>query len=345
MNVVFRADASITIGTGHVMRCLTLADALRRRGAQCHFICRRDAGHLLDLIRLRGYAVQALACDENAEIDVDWRKDAAQTRMISDELHPDWLIVDHYRLGQEWEDEIRSSAQRVFVIDDLGRPHRCDMLLDQNFHNPMHGRYRELLSWDTQLLLGPDFALVRPEFAALRPLALKRRDGSFSRLLISMGGSDPGNETSKVLGGLRVKWESRWTVDIVIGSGNPHAKSVEEACRRLPNAKLHVQTSKMAELMLAADCAINAGGSTTWERCCLGLPALVTVVSDDQAAIAESVAKAGAQILMGWDTDLTTDDYAQAIGALTSQQLCEMSAAAAEICDGLGADRVAARLH
>jgi spore coat polysaccharide biosynthesis predicted glycosyltransferase SpsG len=209
----------------------------------------------------------------------------------------------------------------------------------------MHRRYRESLTGDTQLLLGPDFALVRPEFAALRPLALKRRDGSFSRLLISMGGSDPGNETSKVLSGLRVRWESRWTVDVVIGSSNPHAMFVEDACRRLPKARLHVQTPRIAELMLAADCAVNAGGSTTWERCCLGLPALVTVVSDNQATIAESVARAGAQKLIGWSTDLTADDYAQALGALTSQQLCEMSAAAAEICDGLGADRVAARLH
>jgi UDP-2,4-diacetamido-2,4,6-trideoxy-beta-L-altropyranose hydrolase len=345
MNIVFRADASITIGTGHVVRCLTLADALRRRGAQCHFICRPDAGHLLDLIRLKGHAVQALACGDGAESDVDWRKDAAQTLNINDELHPDWLIVDHYRLGQEWEDEIRSSARRLFVIDDLGRPHRCDMLLDQNLHNPMHGRYRESLAGDTQLLLGPEFALVRPEFAALRPSALKRRHGSFSRLLISMGGSDPDNETSKVLGGLLLSWDSRWTVDVVIGSSNPNAKYVEVACHRLPNAQLHVQTTKMAELMLAADCAINAGGSTTWERCCLGLPALVTIVSDDQAAIAESVAKAGAQILVGWNTDLTADDYARAIGALTRQQLCDMSAAAAGICDGLGADRVAARLH
>jgi UDP-2,4-diacetamido-2,4,6-trideoxy-beta-L-altropyranose hydrolase len=345
MNVVFRADASISIGTGHVMRCLTLADALVKRGARCHFICRRDAGHLLDLIRLRGHAVQALASNEDAENEVDWRQDAAQTRIISDELHPNWLIVDHYRLGEEWEAEVRSSAHRLLVIDDLGRPHRCDMLLDQNFHNPMHARYRELLSKDTQLLLGPDFALVRPEFAALRPHALNRRDGAFSRLLISMGGSDPGNETSKVLGGLRVKWESRWTVDVVIGSSNPHAQSIDKACRCLPNAKLHVQTSNMAKLMLTADCAINAGGGTTWERCCLGLPALVTICSEDQAAVAESVAKEGAQILMGWNTDLTADDYAETIGALTPQQLCEMSEAAAGICDGLGTDRVVARLH
>jgi UDP-2,4-diacetamido-2,4,6-trideoxy-beta-L-altropyranose hydrolase len=345
MNVVFRADASISIGTGHIMRCLTLADTLTKRGAECHFICRQHIGDALDFIRQRGHSAYGLPIDDSSVASVDFSADAAQTRSIMTGLHPDWLIVDHYHLGYEWECQIRSAVKRVLVIDDIGRPHRCDMLLDQNFHNPVHARYRESLTADTELLLGSEFALVRAEFATLRPPALKRRDGSLSRLLVSMGGTDPGNETRKVLAGLLMSWQSKWAIDVVIGACNPHMNSVEESCQRLPNATLHVQADNMAQLMLTADCAINAGGSTTWERCCLGLPALVTVVSNDQAAVAESVAKVGAHMLMGRDTQLSAESYAQAIGMLTAGRLCEMSAAAARICDGLGAERVAARLH
>jgi len=345
MNVVFRADASIFIGTGHVMRCLSLADALKSRGAECHFICNPDTGHALDLIRLRGHAAYALPGDECCAPGADFSEDAAQTRVIVSKLNADWLIVDHYLLGQEWECQIRSAVRKLLVIDDLGRAHQCDVLLDQNFHNPIHARYRQTLASDTQLLLGSEFALLRPEFATLRVPALQRRNGSLSRLLVSMGGSDPDNETNKVLTGLGAGWQAEWTLDVVVGSSNPHRSCVAEACRRLPNARLHVQAANMAELMLAADCAISAGGGTTWERCCLGLPALVTVVSNDQLAIAEAVAQAGAQVLLGGNSDLAARDYAKSIAALTPVGLREMSRAAAAICDGRGAERVAARLQ
>jgi UDP-2,4-diacetamido-2,4,6-trideoxy-beta-L-altropyranose hydrolase len=339
-----RADASISIGAGHVMRCLTLADVLKSQGAACLFICRLQPGHLFDLIRARGHAILAVS-DGGSEVGRNWAADAAQTRSAIGGLYPDWLIVDHYQLGLEWECEIKSAAARLLAIDDIGRAHRCDILLDQNLHNSVHALYRRSLNDETQLLLGSEFALVRPEFTNLRTQALRRRHGSLTRLLVTMGGSDPGNETSKVLEGLQAGWQSEWTVDVVVGGSNPYVNSVADACARLPNVTLHVQTEKMAELMLAADCAITAGGSTTWERCCLGLPALVTVLSDDQLAIAEAVAKAGAQVILGRDSELVAADYAGSIAALTPVSLREMSAAAAAICDGRGAERVAARLH
>lgn len=345
INVVFRADASVSIGTGHVMRCLTLADVLKSRGAMCHFICRQDLGHALEFIRMRGYVAHSLPDSDSFTGGSDLSGDAMLTRALVTELNPEWLIVDHYGLGQEWECQIRSAAKRLFVIDDIGRAHRCDMLLDQNFHNPTHARYRRSLDDNTQLLLGSEFALVRPEFSALRTHALQRRRGALIRLLVSMGGSDPGNETGKVLDGLEMGWQPGWALDVVAGGSNPHLNSVAAACDRLPNASLHIQTANMAELMLAADCAITAGGATTWERCCLGLPGLVTVVSNDQLAISEAVARTGAQVLLGWNSTLTGADYAKSIAALTPVSLREMSAAAAAICDGRGAERVAERLH
>lgn len=345
MKFAFRADASTRIGTGHIMRCLALADTLKRRGSSCHFICLQETGRLLDLIRAHGHTTHDLVGAEDDAPGADWVGDVAQTRAIVAVIQPDWLIVDHYRLGREWECEIRSAAGKLFAIDDIGRAHQCDLLLDQNFRNPVHARYRETQASGTQVLLGPEYALVSSRFAALRPAALGRRDRSLSRLLVTMGGTDPDNETGKVLAGLGSAGGSRWVVDVVVGASNPHVEAVEAVCRNLPNATLHVQTSKMAELMLAADCAIAAGGSTTWERCCLGLPALVTVISDDQLAIAEAVAATGAHLLLGRNRNLRAEDYVTTIGTLTPERLRTMSAAAAAICDGLGAERVAERLH
>jgi UDP-2,4-diacetamido-2,4,6-trideoxy-beta-L-altropyranose hydrolase len=325
------------------MRCLALADAMKRRGTECHFVCREDNGDALQSIRLRGHNAHGLPGATTSTSD--FSADAAQTRAIVAALHPEWLVVDHYLLGRKWESEVRSATTRLFVIDDIGRAHTCDLLLDQNFQNPIHTLYRKSLGADTQLLLGPEFALLRPEFAVLRSDAMRRPRESLVRILVSMGGTDPGNETGKVLAGIMGGWQAPWLVDVVVGRCNPHLKAIADACTRMPNATLHVQTEKMAELMLAADCAITAGGSTTWERCCLGLPALVTVVSADQRMIAEAVAKAGAQVLLGCDSDLAAHDYAASLAALSPISLRDMSAAAASICDGVGAERVAARLH
>lgn len=346
MRVTVRVDASVNIGSGHLMRCLVLADALREHGAECHFICRELADGLPELIHAHGHIAHLLpARHSGTQLATDCAVDAERTCMVLEALQPDWLIVDHYELGQEWERHIRRSVGRLMAIDDIGRPHLCDLLLDQNFPNAAHRCYAGSTNSDALLLLGPQFALVRPEFATLRSEALSRRDGSLRRLLVSMGGSDPEDETSKVLTGLSARGPSQCVVDVVVGVANPNRRAVESACTNLPNARLHVQTSKMAELMTAADCAFTAGGSTSWERCCLGLPALVTVVSSDQLAIAEALAEAGAHILMGWNSQLTSDDYAAALGRITAVRLREISASAAEICDGRGAGRVAERLH
>jgi UDP-2,4-diacetamido-2,4,6-trideoxy-beta-L-altropyranose hydrolase len=344
VRVLFRADASIALGTGHVMRCLALADALKARGAECTFICTPAKGNLLDLIESRGHMGHALGAPQSAQPAADWTVDADLSRTQARELGPDWLVVDHYRLGAEWEGSLRSSVGKILAIDDIGRPHSCDALLDQNLETAVHDRYKSAVG-GRMLLLGPSFALLRPEFATLRPRSLARRSGTLERILVSMGGSDPDNETSKALAGLAILGRSDWIVDVVIGGQNPNAPEVEQACRKLADARIHVQTSKMAELMLSADFAVNAGGSTTWERCCLGLPAIATIVSDDQVAIIEAGAKAGAHIPLGRSNRLMPADYAEAIAALTPECLRAMSKSAAEICDGLGADRVADRLH
>lgn len=355
MLIIIRTDASIQIGSGHVMRCLTLAGALRDRGADVRFICRELPGHLGRVITEKGFPViwlpepieggseiPALTA-HSAWLGVPWEIDAEQTgkHIAGFSSKIDWLIVDSYALDREWESRMRHRVNRIMVIDDLAdRSHDCDILVDQNYANPLHLRYRTLLPTHCNILAGSEYALVRPEFAKMRAMALSSRKRKLRRVLITMGGSDPTNETCKALQGIEHADEKGLALDVVIGISNPHRYEVETACNRLSGSILHVQTSRMADLMAAADCAICSGGSITWERCTLGLPAIVTILSIDQLAITEAVDKIGGHRLLGWYDQLNEMDYAHALTSLDSDALWRMSEIAAGICDGNGTERV-----
>jgi UDP-2,4-diacetamido-2,4,6-trideoxy-beta-L-altropyranose hydrolase len=338
---VFRADASVEIGSGHVARCASLAERLREAGHEVAFLCRELRGNLADALETEGFSVHRL--DGGAR---EWTEedDARQCRSaIGTALH-DWLVVDHYTLGTRWEQAMAACADRVLAIDDLGREHRCDLLLDQNYPNPMHDRYRDGIPADCECLLGPRFALLRPDFAARRAASLARERDRVERVLVFMGGSDPLDETSSGLRGIAMMAKQP-AVDVVIGAANPHREIVAAECATLTNATLHVQTQEMAALMARADCALGAPGGATWERCALGLPAIVTILAENQAAIGTAVDAAGAHRLLGRHGEVSAADYAHALHSLDAAALHRMSRAAAAICDGTGAQMVAAHLE
>ena len=342
MRLLFRADASVEIGSGHVMRCATLAGYLAAAGHDVGFLCRDAPGNLNTWLEQQGMPVKHLSnLNEPAAAEA---ADISASKAALDSSRYDWIIVDHYQLGVHWETEMAELADHIMAIDDLGRDHCCHLLLDQNYPNPMHSRYRTSVKPECEVLLGPRFALVRPEFSTLRAHSLARRRDSVSRLLVFMGGTDSRNETTKVLNGIALAKVTSLVVDVIVGSGNPHRLAVEAACARLSAAALHVQTARMFELMAAADCAIGAGGSASWERCVLGLPALVTILAANQAAIAQALCAAGACQVLGSQDNVTPDDYANALQLLTGEQLRRMSHVAATICDGQGTARVATRL-
>ncbi|MEP7242285.1 MAG: UDP-2,4-diacetamido-2,4,6-trideoxy-beta-L-altropyranose hydrolase [Gammaproteobacteria bacterium] len=346
MNVVIRADASVATGSGHVMRCLTLAGALRERGAAVSFVSRAHSGHLGDSISEQGFKVTLLPLADPTDPRAPWEEDGERTLDVLGQSGSgtDWLVVDHYDFDERWERIVRGSGARMMVIDDLAdRPHDCDVLLDQNFDNPRHRRYAERVPAGTRQLLGTRYALVRPEFSRQREAALRRRDGRFARVLVTMGGSDPANDTATVLAGLALRKGSELAVDVVVGNGNPHRQQIRDLCAAM-GAQFHVQTNRMAELMAQADLAINGGGSTTWERCVVGLPALVAIQSEDQEAIATALGQLGAHRVLGWTRVLSGGDYAQALEALTAPERLRMSTISATLCDGGGAARVADEL-
>ena len=207
-NVIIRADASTQIGSGHVMRCLTLAEELRDGGSMVSLVSRDHPGNLNELIRDKGFQYFELSTGQGIEVKphqsgseyaswlgVSQERDAMETIEAIGEERAEWLIVDHYALDEKWEPLLRPHAAKIMVIDDLAdRRHDCDLLLDQNFFINGEKRYDELVSPSCTKLLGPKYALLRREFREARK-KLKERTGEVKRVLVFFGGSDPENYT------------------------------------------------------------------------------------------------------------------------------------------------------
>ena len=268
MNIVIRTDSSVSIGTGHVMRCLTLADELGHLGGKINFICREEKGNLITLIEEKGYRVYRLNDRQfnpaNAAIEKEIQQ--AKSVLTEDIRNIDLLIVDHYDLDAQWETQMRPVVKKIMVIDDLAnRSHNCDILLDQNFYENIQSRYSGITPEHCQKLLGPQYALLRQEFIDARK-KLRKRNGDIRRLLVFFGSSDPTNETAKALRALRLLNSSHLiTIDVVVGSNNPQKEMIRELCRNMQGTHYHCQVDNMAQLMVRADLAIGAGGSTYWQ--------------------------------------------------------------------------------
>jgi UDP-2,4-diacetamido-2,4,6-trideoxy-beta-L-altropyranose hydrolase len=332
------------------MRCLTLADALRERGGQSTFICRSHAGHLLDLIHQRGHSATALdpadglftapAYPKHAKwLGTDWATDALQTQQALDDQVVDWLVVDHYALDRHWEQALRPKTRRIMVIDDLAdRPHDCDLLLDQNLGRQAQN-YLSLISCHTQTLIGPAYALLRPEFAQWREHSLKRRERlQLKNLLITMGGVDQTNATSQVLDALtRCKLPNDLQITVVMGPNAPWIAQVQVHAAAMPRStQVLVGVSNMAQLMAESDLCLGAAGSTSWERCCLGLPAIQLVLADNQKEINAALELAGS-VLTVQPENLQAELPSFFAQVSRPAVLCSLSKNSAVVCDGLGA--------
>ena len=338
------------------MRCLTLADALRRRGAQVRFISRHMPVYLRDMLTTNGIEFASLESDaEPTPLDelahAQWLgtgqvQDSQDTiRILSDKTW-DWLIVDHYALDIRWENALRGSTKKIMVIDDIAdRRHDCDLLLDQNFYSDMEKRYENLVPSQCVKLLGPKYALLRPEFRKARE-NLRKRDGRVSRIFVFFGGSDPTNETAKALEAIRLLGRPDIAVDVVVGAANSHQDVIAAICESMPNTAYHCQVDNVAQLMANADLAIGAGGSANWERCCLGLPSIIFSLADNQSSGSEAIALWGAHLYLGKREKVDTTLLLASLEiALASPQLLQrMSDAGYAILDGKGAERVSSRI-
>lgn len=354
----FRVDASLQIGTGHVMRCLALASVLQQRGARCHFIARELDGHLLERIAASGHDAHRLppAPAAGADPDVpahaawlqaDWREDARQTAQLLDALRPDWLVVDHYALDERWE--TRQGPVRKLVIDDLAdRRHDCELLLDANLGRAPDD-YAARVPAGCTLMLGPRHALLRPEFAQLRESSLARRHSApLGHVMVTMGGVDAPDATGEVLRVLASAPQllpADCRITVVMGAAALRLAQVRAQAAALPwAADVLVNSPQMAQRMADSDLCIGAAGTTAWERCCLGVPTVLLALADNQRPGARALQAAGAATLLS-SVNAIRHELPGALRELRDDGARRaMSARAAELTEGRGCDVVVQQL-
>ena len=348
MRILIRADASPTIGSGHIARCLTLARVLRKQGSHVAFGCRQLPGHRLDALSAEGFETFALPefyPDEDPQQAIEsmlpWQADIdALDLLLEDHAEFDWIIVDHYGLDHHWQTAARRWAPRIAAVDDLAtRRYSVDLLLNQNLSG-LSDNYTPLLPEGCCTLLGPRYAMLREEFDCpaieIKPEA--------RRVLVNFGGFDAAMQTHHAM--LALADFTELEVDFVAGVDNPAWAQMQALAQTRPNWRLHSFVSDFHQRMIEADLFIGAGGGTSWERAALGLPTICIAVSNNQQVNGEVMAAAGAHVFMGAREQVSVTQLRDAIGFVAAnfylrQSLAERSR---QMVDGRGALRVAAAL-
>ncbi|MGE3302106.1 MAG: UDP-2,4-diacetamido-2,4,6-trideoxy-beta-L-altropyranose hydrolase [Hyphomonadaceae bacterium] len=319
---VFRADAGAALGGGHVMRCLTLAHALARRGAVCRFVSLRGSDAYAPALAASGFSTS-------------WVDNALDTAEAANAMgRADAVIVDHYDLGAQAEAAFRQSGGKIIAIDDLAdRAHACDVLIDHTLGRTARD-YAGRVPEEARLLLGPRYAFVRPEFQQARTHALARRraDGPVRRILVSMGLTDVGGVSLPAVEAALAAAPGA-AVDVVLAAQAPSRAALEARAAIEPRVRVLPANADMCALMAEADMAIGAGGTTAWERCCLGLPSVVLVVAENQVLNAGRLAAAGAILLAEGEAGLAAA-AAELAGNAAARHAMSGKAAALVAADG-----------
>ena len=348
---VFRVDASDQIGTGHVMRCLTLAEELRKLNAECLFICCKSKGNLIDLINQHNFEVHGLKTsfigsfhfDNDKSYDsmfkeekylININNDAKETSEIIKGNVVNWLIVDHYGIDEQWEKQLRNSCRHLMVIDDLAnRRHDCDLLLDQNLRTEAESLYKRLVPEKCKIVVGASKVILRPSFDN-QPT--RYRDGVIKNILVYFGANDIHNQALNVIKALQNF--PQLDGNIVLGTYHPFRDFVYDA--KMPNLRVF-DTVDMAKAMEQADLAIGVCGIAAWERCAMGLPALICINANNQREDSEHLHKLGAVDCIGESYKIDADAWTAAISRLLDDpiQVTKMVKAAKEVVKGHSKNR------
>lgn len=336
--IVLRADASASQGTGHVMRCLALALALRERGVTPVMASAECPEALVERVLSAGVKVARLG------EEVGTAEDAAATLRIAGEEGAEWVLTDGYRFGLDYQRALRGAGVKLALIDDFAHLERyaADLLLNQN----SHAREEDYPGVE-RLLLGPRYALLRPEFVrALGERTVEVRGGRADRLLVTMGGSDPGNATTRIIEALCELRDGPSETRVIVGAANPHRSAVDAAASRLAGCRVLDPVSDMVPMLEWADLAVCAGGSTLWEMGAFGVPVACVILAENQAPIVADLERRGMACNLGWDRDLEAASCSAALEALLEDGDLRgrMGAVGSRLVDGAGAGRVAAAL-
>lgn len=334
--LLIRADASVAVGTGHVMRCLALAQAWQDRGGQCIFAMAELTPAVERRLRDEGMDVEGLS------VPVGSKEDAQQTRHIAAERNSPWIVADGYRFGAEYQKTIKADGQKVLLVDDNvhAESYAADVVLNQNLQ-AAENLYPRRETY-TRLLLGPRYALLRREF---RQWHNWRREipANGKKVLVTMGGSDPNNVTIKVIEAIAQLSNPGLETVVLLGGSHPRTEQVRAAIREQAHSmRLITDANNVAEWMAWADVAVAGAGTTVWELCLLGLPAILLVLADNQAQVAETAEKAGTAWSLGAGTEVSVSDIGNKLRELldTQKKRISQSEKGRTLVDGRGAERV-----
>ena len=329
-NYFIRCDSGFEIGIGHVMRCFSLAETLADMICDVSFICKEHEGNIIDFLVGKKIKVFKIN-DENNIVDI-----------LKKNLNSS-LIIDNYEIDEEIEKMIRPYVKEIIVIDDLAnRKHDCDLLLDQSFFINNSDRYNEFVPEYCMRLFGPEYALLRREFLENRKN--KKINFPVKNIFVSYGGIDPTDETSKVLIALRNLKDENLKINVIVGNTNIQKAKIKELCSSIINANFISTYDDISKIMIEADLAFGAGGSSTWERMCLGIPSIVTIVSKDQIHSTEALSENYYVINMGLAENVTSNDYEKILSEIDSERLNEISKRSYELVDGKGTIRMAEQI-
>ncbi|OMF91054.1 UDP-2,4-diacetamido-2,4,6-trideoxy-beta-L-altropyranose hydrolase [Paenibacillus sp. FSL R7-0337] len=351
MRFFFRVDGSAKVGTGHIVRCLALADELGKSMHEVVFICREIPDHFLKLIEKK----KIFFIRHESKYLVGSIEDAHSLLEILnnkfDAIQEDFLIIDHYGIGYDWESVLIKKIDNIMVIDDLAnRKHLCNILLDTNLYDDPEKKYKGLLPPRTKKFFGPTYALLREEFLELRNEMIDK--GLYVHesinILVCFGGTDPTNETLKVISALElgIETDNEFNLTVILGQANPNIDIIKNKCSLFERVKLLIQPPSMALEMSKADIAVCGGGTMTWERYCMGLPAFVIAIADNQIGIAQQGEKRNIDRYLGESCFVTEQRIKEELAIfLKSPNNCgKKRESAMNLVDGKGVKRVVAIL-
>ncbi len=360
MKVAFRVDASISIGAGHLSRCLTIANSLKNKGlAECFFILKSHDGSFASLVRSHGFDVEMLPLQFIPNYQSGNYKDWVGGTIADDAASSlkyikrkrfksgDWMIVDHYGLDSEFEDSIVAADINIGVVDDLAnRHHNCKFLVDQTCGRK-EGEYKEWVSNETDLMTGERFCMLRPEFIGYRKKSLEKRVQfrNVNNILINFGSTDPTNITARIIKSLdQICSKADIKLVAVVGHNSPHLDEIERSVNSFSGeVELIVDAENMAELMFDADIAVGAAGATTWERCVLGLPTIIIKTADNQSTVIERILTFGVAILHDIDAEKQQEELLRHLSFI-QENYQDISQKCASLVTGNGINEVVSRI-
>ena len=355
MRAIFRTDASIKIGSGHVQRCLTLANELTKEGIRVEFFCRNLISNMKSFIIAKGFKVnesffelstknQSPNNSKTPELDekLDQLKDVSILKsLIKKKISI--VIIDHYEIDFKWETAIRPFVNSIFVIDDLAnRKHECDFILDQNRFEDENA-YDNLIPSRAIKLFGPKYALLRNEFLVERKKGLVKRN-KIKRIFVFFSGVDEPGLTILALQALIYKKFNHLIIDVVVGSQNPNMDKIKAITKTYKNMNLYVQVDNIAKIMKKADLAIGSGGVNAWERICLKLPSIVIEMADNQSNLISKLDRYNVINFLGHKDNITLNKLRNCIINVITDGNYNSEFSKVR-CDGMGSSRVFKKIY